>query len=261
MINHLQFINLIQFRATKLFVNNSFDVFISYCEDTGDSFAERVAEILTRRRSRRVFVAHLEKPNHSFNFETYVNQAIESCRIFISILTMDVFESQQVIREVRRIMERGICEGCLWIFRFDDPHIPRSEASFTNKTKLDPNINQQDFKSTAELSNHLLIHYDESHELCFGGGTSAKRIAPYEIAIAGINPKVKQLQSNYEHFATWKDETKFKFNYVEGIDIDSKRHIYVADEGNHIRKFELDQRMGFARKRRWAIQSSLCCCH
>src|SRR4029078_7707656 len=48
----------------------------------------------------------------------------------------------------------------------------------------------------------------------------------------------KQQQPNYEHFVTWKDETKFKFNYVEGIDIDSKRHIYVADEGNHIRKFD-----------------------
>lgn len=133
--------------------SEDYDVFISYDEYTGDSYAERLYKILTRN-GYKVFVAHLERPKRSGNSEQYIDNVIENCTTFIFINTIEVFTRPQVIREFQQSFPNGnLSTRDLWIFRHDMENVPYATEDFKKETNIDLSVqNQSPFKLPAELA-------------------------------------------------------------------------------------------------------------
>jgi len=133
--------------------SEDYDVFISYYEDTADDYAERIYRVLTRS-GYKVFVAHLERPYRTGNFEKYVDNAIASCSTFIFINTIDALTRPQVIREFQQSFPNGnLSTRNLWVFRHDMENIPHGSEQFKQETNIDLSLeNQSPFKSLTELA-------------------------------------------------------------------------------------------------------------
>lgn len=130
-----------------------YDVFVSYYEDTADIYAERIYNVLTDN-GYKVFVAHLERPHRTGNFEEYVNEAIASSDTFIFINTIGALSRPQVIREFKQSFPNGnLSTRNLWVFKHDMGDVPHVSEDFKNQTSIDLSLeNQSPFKSPAELA-------------------------------------------------------------------------------------------------------------
>lgn len=134
-------------------IAEDYDIFISYDELTADSYAERIYDILTRN-GYKVFVAHLERPHRTGNFEEYVDNVIASCSTFIFINTIEALTRQQIIREFQQSFPDGnLSTRDLWIFKHDMENIQHGSEDFKNRTNIDLSLqNQSPFKLLPELA-------------------------------------------------------------------------------------------------------------
>jgi TIR domain len=136
----------------------AFDVFVSYYEKTGRSYAETIRDIF-EGKGLKTFVAHIERLKYSGNFRDKVNEAIRNCRYFVLLNTVDVFTRDEVVREIKTAYPHGLNNSHkLIVFRHSDYDVPRSDANFTAETGIDIGAeNQHDFKDDADLASRVLM--------------------------------------------------------------------------------------------------------
>jgi hypothetical protein len=140
-------------------INNKFDAFISYFEETGASNAETVKRNLESRDINiRTFVAHLERPNYAGDFEKKIDEVIACCKYFILLINVDTLNRPQVIREMKKAFPNGLSNNPkLTVFHQNQYNIPRSTDNFIRQTNIDiGKANQQDFKDNSELASRVL---------------------------------------------------------------------------------------------------------
>ncbi|HXV66255.1 MAG TPA: TIR domain-containing protein [Nitrosopumilaceae archaeon] len=130
-----------------------YHIFVSYYEYTADDKAERIYRVLTDA-GYKVFVAHLERPRRSGNFEKYVDDAIASSDTFIFINTINALSRPQIIREFKQSFPNGdLTTRNLWVFKHDMDDIPHGSEDFKKQTNIDLSLeNQTPFKTLAELA-------------------------------------------------------------------------------------------------------------
>jgi len=133
--------------------NEDYDIFVSYYEDTADDFAERIYRVLTKN-GYRVFVAHLERPHRTGNFQEYVDNVIANCSTFIFINTINALTRPEVIREFQQAFPNGNLHAKdLWVFKHNMENIPYGSEQFKNDTNIDLSFqNQSPFKSPTDLA-------------------------------------------------------------------------------------------------------------
>jgi hypothetical protein len=138
---------------------SAFDVFVSYYEKTGRSYAGTIKDIFESKGL--TFVAHIERPKYSGNFRDKVNEAIRNCRYFVLVNTIDVFTRDEVVRELRTAYPHGLNDSHkLIVFRHSGYDVSRSDANFTAQTGINIGAeNQHDFKDDADLASRVLMLY------------------------------------------------------------------------------------------------------
>src|SRR5207245_3352450 len=67
--------------------NKKFDAFVSYYELTGKDYAETTKKCLEEGRIK-TFVAHIERPTFSGDFEQKINAVILRCKYFIMLINL-----------------------------------------------------------------------------------------------------------------------------------------------------------------------------
>src|SRR6266487_747295 len=132
--------------------------FISYFEETGKSNTETIKRNL-ESKGIKTFVAHMERPNYSGNFEEKVDEVIRNCKYFILLITVGIFTRPQVIREIKTAYPKGLKDNPkLIVLRQSLYNILRSHEDFSRKTGIDiGKENQHDFKDDSELASRILI--------------------------------------------------------------------------------------------------------
>jgi hypothetical protein len=139
-----------------------FDAFISYYEETGEDFAEKIKKCF-ETRNMKTFVAHIERSKLAGEYERIFDEAITNSKYFVLLITLDTLTRQQAIREVRTAYTTGL-KNCpkLLIFRHDLPNIPRFTPDFIEKTGIDiSKHNQLDFQNRSELATKAMTLADE----------------------------------------------------------------------------------------------------
>ncbi len=140
--------------------NKKFDAFVSYYERTGKYYAETAKECLEERRIK-TFVAHIERPTFSGDFEHVVNAVISRCRFFILLISWGTLERAQVIRETRTAYPEGL-KNRPKLFVFRQNNVTRRSKFFMEETRIDiGRENQHDFRDDAELASRILILVDD----------------------------------------------------------------------------------------------------
>lgn len=164
-----------------------FDAIISYSEGTGAHHAEIIKRNLEKYRIK-TFVAHIERPKYSGDFEEKINNAISICRYFILLINIDTYESKQVIREVKRAYPKGkSLKPKLIVFRQRITERNTQESQeFITKTGVDISTeNQHDFSYNEELATNVI------------GLCKAKDIVKVEAEVSSQNlqPDLTQTQT------------------------------------------------------------------
>lgn len=108
-----------------------YDVFVSYCEDTGESYAGAIKRAFAHRNFT-TFVSGLDKLYIEGKWEEFIDNVIRKCKIFVLLLTIDALESEQVRRELDQLRLKGIDSKNFWIIRLDIPEVPR-DSECVNK--------------------------------------------------------------------------------------------------------------------------------
>ena len=198
--------------------SEDYDVFISYDEYTGDSYAERLYKILTRN-GYKVFVAHLERPKRSGDSEQYIDNVIENCTTFIFINTIEALTRLQVIREFQQSFPNGnLSTRDLWIFRHDMENVPYATEDFKKKTNIDLSVqNQSPFKLPAELAYSAL--------------TKCKKKRIEQSQVSELVKEDKKFDENQrKDYSELLQEKKFAQEFKKrGYEVDFQREI-----GNHL---------------------------
>lgn len=137
---------------------SAFNVFVSYYERTGRSYAETIKDTF-ESKGLKTFVAHIERSKYSGNFRNKVDEAIRNCKHFVLLNTIDVFTRKEVVREVKTAYPHGINDSHkLIVFRHSSYDVPRSDANFMAQTGIDVGTeNQHDFKDDADLASRVLM--------------------------------------------------------------------------------------------------------
>jgi hypothetical protein len=85
----------------------AFDVFVSYYETTGRSYADTIKDAF-ESQGLKTFVAHIERPRYAGDFRKKVDQVISNCRYFVLLNTFDVFTRDEVVRELKTAYPHGL---------------------------------------------------------------------------------------------------------------------------------------------------------
>lgn len=141
-----------------------FDVFISYFEENGRSFAELLKDIIMEEAKMNAFVAHIERPHYSADFESVRENVIKTSRFFVFINTIRSLRREQIIREFKLAYPEGFKNSPkLIIFYHKTLGNTRSSPEFLQKAGLNYDIakyNQQDFLDYEDLSTKARNFFD-----------------------------------------------------------------------------------------------------
>ncbi len=144
-------------------LEDEYDIFVCYCEDTGKDPAETVRRVLQNKRNYKVFVAHIYRDLIQGDYREKIDGFISKCRIFIFIMTFDALNSEEIIREVTVAFPNGdITKHAFWILRDGKFEIPRDAPYFQQRTNINlSNINQSTYKNDSDLASIVLSKCDE----------------------------------------------------------------------------------------------------
>lgn len=135
----------------------TYDAFVSYDELTGAHNAEIIRESLNRKNIS-AFVAHLERPGYTGNFETLIDNVINKCKYFVLLITVDTLERPQVIREFKTAYPYRMLYEKPKLVIFHDLNAQRSIPTFVQETGVEiSKINQQDFRDSSELATRVRL--------------------------------------------------------------------------------------------------------
>jgi hypothetical protein len=138
-----------------------FDAFVSYHELTGKDYAETTKKCL--EPGIRTFVAHVERPTFSGDFEQKINAVILQCKYFILLINVGTLEREQVIRETRTAYPRGLGNRPkLFVFCQKQYNVRRRLDYFVEQTGMDiRRENQHDFRNDSELASRVITLVEE----------------------------------------------------------------------------------------------------
>lgn len=134
-----------------------YDVFVCYYEITGKDFATMVHRALTEK-GYKVFVAHIERPYMTGNFQNTIDDVIDNCQTFLLLNTLEALTRTEVIREVKQAFPNGkINKDKFWVFRENADDVPWNDSKFQQQTKIDlSKENQPTFNTDSDLARAVL---------------------------------------------------------------------------------------------------------
>jgi len=135
--------------------NNKYDVFISYENYTGKSFAENLKAAL-EKGNHRVFLASDDiRPGEDFKNKIF--KALEECKYFVVIVTPSALQSEWVkeeCEEARKLNKRII--PCRY---YKGVNVEDLE-----KIGVKKEIQQIEFEKESELANRVIVAIQEPEE-------------------------------------------------------------------------------------------------
>jgi hypothetical protein len=139
-----------------------FDAFVLYYELTGKDYAETTKRCLEESRIE-TFVAHIERPTFSGDFEQKINDVILHCKYFILLINVGTLEREQVIRETRTAFPEGLKNRPkLFIFCQRQHNVKRRLSYFVERTGIDiRRENQHDYRNDSELASRVITLVEE----------------------------------------------------------------------------------------------------
>ena len=143
----------------KGFINTDFDAFISYYEINGKKYATLAYTILLDKKIKP-FVAHIERPKHSEDFDEKRKRILHNCKYFIFINTMEALKRDEIIKEFKIAYPLGnVIKPKLLIYRHNIQYVPRTDPEFEKATGIEnfKIINQHDFCDEDDLATALMI--------------------------------------------------------------------------------------------------------
>ena len=149
-----------------------YDVFISYCELTGELYAEHIAKIFATR-NLNTFVSGLERSYITGNWESFIDKVIQDSKIFILLLTIDTLNSNQVKREIEQLKKKGINSKNFWIARHNIPDVPRKHQLNAAIGSDIADIMQIDFDHETKLGSRILQCYNANFKTEVQPGSSS----------------------------------------------------------------------------------------
>ena len=148
---------------SRMSENEEYDIFVSYDELTGGDYAKTIHKALTRK-GYTVFVAHLQRPRLTGNFENGIDNIIQNCKVFVLVLSYEALTRPQIKREVQFANENGQFSDPqdFWIFHEDLIDVQRGSDEFVNETGVRlESWNQNDFLGTGKLASDALRKCNE----------------------------------------------------------------------------------------------------
>ncbi|MGI0042418.1 MAG: NB-ARC domain-containing protein, partial [Nitrososphaeraceae archaeon] len=175
--------------------NEIYQAFVSYFEENGSSFADLIKKIISEEMGLNAFVAHIERPNYSGDFETPRTTIIRNSVLFIFINTIRSLTREEIIREFRLAYPNGYTnKPKLVIFYHKVSGNSRSDSQFIKKTELKYDIakyNQHDFVDKEELST-------KARNLFYKMKEEAVDIRNLLARSSGIIPRISSVYIGYE---------------------------------------------------------------
>ena len=111
----------------------------------------------------KTFVAHIERPTFSGDFEQKINAVILRCKYFIMLINVGTLDREQVIRETRTAYPEGLKNRPkLFVFCQKQHNVKRRLNYFVERTGIDiRRENQHVFRNDSELASRVITLVDE----------------------------------------------------------------------------------------------------
>lgn len=202
-------------------IEDEYDVFISYYENTAKDYAEYIRNVLWKDRKYKVFVYHILAHLTDGERQTIIDTIINKCKIFVLLNTYGSLDRDEVIREVKVAFPNGdFGEHKFWILRRDKFDQLYATPKFEQETKINlTKIYQDPFKNESELGEAILRKCDNERKRV--NDTSIQETQPASPPSIILTVELQDLAGNQDRINLLKriDNEFYKKDYSKALEL------------------------------------------